>query len=213
MTVKRPNVYLHATWIAKALVGEKNCLWSYWYKSNNQGYAKAPSDFDSARWMMAHTELLNELAEQLEQQGCQVFIEHQNGFRLESPRSGVVISGTPDIIAVHPDGRAVIYDVKTGQPGASHTAQVQLYMYLVPRVPGSRWQGKTFDGEIVYRDGSKVEIPAASVNGAFIDKVTAFVKNMLSPLPARKVPSERECGWCDIGKADCAERVEPEAAA
>ena len=42
--------------------------------------------------------------------------------------------------------------------------------------------------------------------------MTAFVKKMVSPLPARKVPSERECGWCDIGKADCDERLEPDAA-
>ena len=213
MTTRRSNPYLHATWVAKALVGDKSCLWAYWYKANNQGYTKAPSDFDSARWMMQHTELLNELVEQLEQQGCEVHIEHQNGFWLESPRSGVVISGTPDIIAVHPDGRAVIYDVKTGQPGASHTAQVQIYMYLVPRVPGSRWNGRSFDGEVVYRDGSKVEVPAASVNNEFIQKVTAFVKKMVSPLPARRVPSERECGWCDIGKADCSERVDPEESA
>ena len=128
---------------------------------------------------MDHTELLNELADKLEQQGCEVHIEHQNGFRVESPRSRVVISGTPDIIAVHPDGRAVIYDVKTGQPSASHTAQVQLYMYLVPRVPGSRWQGRAFDGEVVYRDGDRVKIPASSVNAEFVQKVTAFVKKML----------------------------------
>ena len=210
MTFKRTNTYLHATWISKALVGDKSCLWAYHFKANNKNYSKAPSDFNSARWQMDHTELLNELADKLEQQGCEVFIENQNGFWLESSRSGVVISGTPDIIAVHPDGRAVIYDAKTGQPGAAHTAQVQLYMYLVPRVPGSRWKGRTFDGEVVYRDGSKVRVPASSVNGAFIDKVAAFVKKMASGRPARKIPSERECGWCDIGKADCPERVEPE---
>ena len=61
----------------------------------------------------------------------------------------------------------------------------------------------------MYRDGSKVAVPAASVNNEFIQKVTAFVKKMVSPLPARKVPSERECGWCDIGKAACPERMEP----
>ena len=110
----------------------------------------------------------------------------------------------PDIIAVHPDGRAVIYDVKTGQPGAApQPRRCTLYMYLVPRVPGSRWNGRSFDGEVVYRDGSKVEVPAVSVNAEFIQKVVTFVKKMASPLPARKVPSERECGWCDIGKADC----------
>ena len=208
MTTPRPNPYLHVSWLSKALVGDKSCLWAYWFKANNQDYSKAPSDFNSARWQMDHTELLNEFADKLEQQGCEVHIEHQNGFRVESSRSGVVISGTPDIIAVHPDGRAVIYDVKTGSPSASHTAQVQLYMYLLSRVPGSRWKGRTFDGEVVYRDDSKVEIPAASVNAEFIEKIVAFIKKILSPLPARKVPSERECGWCDIGRADCPERVE-----
>lgn len=208
MTTPRSSPYLHVSWLSKALVGDKNCLWAYYFKANNQGYVKVPSDFDLARWQMDHTALLNELVEQLEQQGCKVWIERQNDFRVVSPNSGVTISGTPDVIAVHPDGRAVIYDVKTGQPSASHTAQVQLYMFLVPRVPGSRWQGTTFEGEVVYRDGNKVEIPASSVNAAFIEKITAFVKTILSPLPARKVPSQPECNWCDIGKADCPERVE-----
>ena len=212
MSTRRSNPYLHATWVAKALVGEKSFLWAYWYKANNQGYAKTLSDFDSARWNMEHTELLNELVEQLERQGCQVFIERQNAFRVESRRSRVVIRGTPDVIAVHPDGRAVIYDVKTGQPGASHTAQVQIYMYLVPRARESRWKGTVFEGAIVYRDGNRVELPAKSVNEAFVSKITQFVRKMTSPLPARKVPSLPECGWCDIGKADCPQRVEPEAA-
>ena len=65
----------------------------------------------------------------------------------------------------------------------------------------------------MYRDGSKVETPAASVNKAFVQKVAAFAKKMMSPMLARKVPSPRECSWCDIGKADCSERVEPEEAA
>ena len=65
----------------------------------------------------------------------------------------------------------------------------------------------------MYRDGSKVEVPAASMKAAFVSKITAFVRQMTSPLSARNVPSARECGWCDIGKVDCPERVEPEAAA
>ena len=87
MTTPWSNPYLHVSWLSKALVGDKSCLWAYWFKANNQGYAKAPSDFDSARWMMDHTELLDELADKLERQGCEVFIEHQNGFRVESSLS------------------------------------------------------------------------------------------------------------------------------
>ena len=58
--------YLYVTWIARPLVGEKNCLWATWFKANNQGYAKVPSDFDSARWNMEHTDLMNKLVEKLE---------------------------------------------------------------------------------------------------------------------------------------------------
>ena len=57
MTTRRSNPYLHVSWLSKALVGDKSCLWAYWFKANNQGYAKAPSDFNSARWQMDHTEL------------------------------------------------------------------------------------------------------------------------------------------------------------
>ena len=77
----------------------------------------------------------NDLVAELEEQGCEPFIERQNPFRVESTRSGAVIGGKPDLIAVFPDGRTVVYDVKTGQESASHIVQVQLYMYLVPRVP------------------------------------------------------------------------------
>ena len=210
MTRPRSAPYLYVTWIARPLVGEKNCLWAYWYKANHQGYAKAPSDFNSAKWNMEHTDLLNELVATLEERGCEVFIENQNSFRVESPRSGIVIGGKPDLIAVHPDGRAVIYDVKTGQESASHTAQVQLYMYLIPRAQNSRWRGTTFEGAVVYPDDREVPVPADSVDEAFIGRLTEFIRKMTSPLPARRVPSLAECGWCDIARPDCPDRVEPD---
>ena len=170
--------------------------------------------YDSApyrnRPVMDHTELPNELADKLEQQGCEIHIEHQNGFRVESPRSGVVISGTPDFIAVHPDGRAVIYDVKTGQPSASHTAQVQLYMYLVPRVPDSRWRGTRFWGAVVYPDGTELRIPPESIDAGFIERLAEFMRKMASDMPARCVPSEYECGQCELTSADCPGRIGPE---
>ena len=39
-----------------------------------------PSDFNSAKWNMEHTDLMNELVEELEERGCQIFIEKQNSF-------------------------------------------------------------------------------------------------------------------------------------
>ena len=127
-TRPRPNPYMYATWIARYLVGEKSCQWAAWFKTNNQGFDRVPSTFDSARWNMEHTDLLNELADRLDARGCRLYIERQNEFKTESPNSGLVIHGRPDIIAVDPEGRATIYDVKTGQESDSHVAQVQIYI-------------------------------------------------------------------------------------
>ena len=133
MTTPRTSPYMYVTWIPRYLTGEKSCLFAAWFKANHQGYAKMPSDFDSAKWNMEHTDLMNELVEELEERGCEIFIERQNSFKVESARSGVVVGGTPDIIAVHPDRTVAIYDAKTGRESASHIVQVQLYMYLLPK--------------------------------------------------------------------------------
>ena len=53
-------------------------------------------------------------------------IERQNSFRVESANSGIVGNGKPDVIAVFPDGRTVIYDAKTGYQSPAHVLQVQL---------------------------------------------------------------------------------------
>ena len=199
MARPRSNPYLYVTWIARSLVGERNCLWAPWYKTNYRDFDKAPSDFNSARWNMEHTDLLNEFADRLKARGCKLFIERQNEFRTESPNSGLVIHGRPDLIAVDPEGRATIYDVKTGQESDSHVVQVQLYMYLVPRATNGRWSETTFDGGLVYKDGREKVVPASSVDEAFVNRVAQFIRRMVSDTPARRVPSAPECRFCDIG--------------
>ena len=94
---------------------------------------------------------MNKLIEDLEERGCQVFIERQNEFRIESPRTGADIHGRNDLIAVFPDGRMVIYDAKTGQESASHIAQVQFYMYLLPIAQSGVWRGTKFEGALGVR--------------------------------------------------------------
>ena len=137
MTIQRTAPYMPVTGISRYLTGDKSCIFAAWFKANHQGYKKMPSDFNSAKWNMEHTDLMNELVEELEERGCQIFIERQNSFRVESARSGVVVGGTPDIIAVHPDGRTVIYDAKTGQGVAvSHRAGAALH---VPSAEGAGW--------------------------------------------------------------------------
>ena len=172
MTQPRTSPYMYVTWIPRYLTGDKSCLFAAWFKANHQGYAKMPSDFNSAKWNMEHTDLMNELVAELEERGCELFIEQQNSFRVESARSGAVTGGKPDVIAVHPDGRKVIYDAKTGQEAASHIVQVQLYMYLLPRSQTKRWRGATFEGAVVYADGSERRISTDSVDDAFVARLT-----------------------------------------
>ena len=58
-----------------------------------------PSDFDVGHaGHMEHTDLLNKLIADLEEQGCKLFIEHQNGFRVVSSRTGAVIDGRADLM-------------------------------------------------------------------------------------------------------------------
>ena len=209
MTRPRTNPYLYVTWIPRYLTGEKSCLYAAWFKANHQGYAKMPSDFDSAKWNMEHTDLMNELVEELEERGCEIFIECQS-FRVESTRSGVVVGGTPDIIAVQPDETVKIYDAKTDQESASHIAQVQLYMYLLPKAQIERWRGSKFHGLVVYADGSERRISTDSVDDAFVSRVAEFMRKMTSHMPPRRVPSMTECGWCELTKADCPDRMEPD---
>ena len=64
--------------------------------------------------------------------------------------------------------RTVICDAKTGQESASHIAQAQLYMYLLPKAPGGRWRGVKFEGVVVYADGSERHISSDSVDDAFV---------------------------------------------
>ena len=121
----------------------------------------------------------------------------------------------PDLIALSPNGSATIYDVKTGQPGTSDEIQVKLYMFLLPLSGHRRWQGVSFDGCVVYADGTGKRIGADSMTDEFKTNVTTFMRRIVSYKPAPHVPSAHECGWCEISSMDCldcSERIEPEVA-
>ena len=212
MTVPRNTAFTWVTWIAKLMVGESACTWACWFRSHFEGNVPVDSDFDSAGWNVKHTRLLRELADRLFAEGCEVLIEHQNSFRVPSSVTGSVIAGKPDIIALDSEGRATIYDVKTGRRRDSHDAQVKLYMYLLPRVRGSRWYGTAFDGCLVYGDGSEKHIPASAVDDDFIGALMSLMRTIVSDEPARRVPSAQECRFCEISSTDCPERVEDEVA-
>ena len=80
-----------------------------------------------------------------------------------------------------------------------------VYMYAVPRAL-RQYKGVTFDGKVVYED-HEIDIPASAIDSTFIDNLGQLIRRVSSGIPARKVPSVLECGFCNITKSDCHERV------
>ena len=69
MPLPRENPYIWVTWLAKLLAGESSCEWSAWFRAHYQDWAKPPSDFNQAQWMLDHTALVNQARESREKLG------------------------------------------------------------------------------------------------------------------------------------------------
>ena len=203
MAVRRDQPYIWVTWLTKLLVGENSCEWAAWFKAHYTKFRRAPDDFDSATWQMNHTVLLNEVRGRLQAEGRTVFIEKQNRFTLRG--SSATLGGKPDLIALSGD-RGVIYDVKTGQPTSADHVQVMTYMYAVPRALG-QYANMIFDGVVSYRD-HEVPIPASAIDEQFIGRLASLIRKISREQPLAKTPSAMECGFCQISKEECPERVE-----
>ena len=205
MARAREHPYIWATWLARLLPGESSCEWAGWFRAHYQDWAKPPSDFDSARWMMDHTALVNEARASREKLGYEVFTEGQNAFTLRGATA--TLAGKPDLIAVKGND-LVIADAKTGRPNPAHSIQILTYMYAVPRAK-PEFRGMEFRGHVVYPDGN-VQIPVSGPDRKFVGRLGALIRRLADENPARRVPSASECRWCDITREDCPERVEAE---
>ena len=83
-------------------------------------------------------------------------------------------------------------------------------MYLLPKSDLTKWREipeGSLDGAVVYPGGRQVDIPAESVDAAFAARVADFMQKMTAPVPPRRVPSGPECGFCELTKGDCSERI------
>jgi hypothetical protein len=202
MTNLQPKLpYVWTTWLSKLLAGDNSCEWATWYKVNHGKVAtRNNADFDA--WRIKHTALLQRTRKELEAQECRVLTEDQNWFRLTG--ASAVLGGKPDLISI---GEAcTICDVKAGQKRSSDRLQVMIYMYAVPRAM-SQYRGGQFDGLVVYEDSWEV-IPADAIDATFIASLGSLIKRVSSETPARRVPSVRECKFCDMTKEICDARIE-----
>ena len=203
--LRQDGPYIWVTWLTKLLVGENSCEWAAWFRARHEGWSweRQPSTFDPVVWQMDHSAQVSEVRGNLEEKGHAVFTEEQNRFVLRG--KSAKLAGKPDLIAKRGEGGVVI-DVKTGRPSPSHSVQVMLYMYAIPRSLGHR-RGIAFDGKVLYED-HEVDIPATAVDEKFISNVSDLIRRLASEHPARKVPSGRECSFCNITAGDCPERMD-----
>ena len=166
----RAQPYIWATWLAKLLAGQDHCEWAGWFRAHYQDWAKTPSDFDSAQWMLDHTALLNRETESRESLDYTVYVENQNSFRLRGRYA--TLAGKPDLIAVK-NADAVVIDAKTGRPNPHHAVQVMIYQYAVP-LALAQYQGIQFRGQVAYPD-SNVSIPASRTDSEFVRNLGALI--------------------------------------
>ena len=204
MAQKRPGgPYIWATSLAKLLTGENSCEWAGWFKAHHHNWIKPPSDFDSTKWMLEHTALVNEEREALERIGYAVYTENQNLFRLMGKTA--TIAGKPDLIG-EKNHQLLIADAKTGKPSPSHGAQVRIYQYAVPKAL-PQFKGTYPHGQVRYPT-SYVGSPASAVNLEFVGNLGALIRRLADDAPARRVPSASECRFCDISREECNARLE-----
>ena len=205
MARAREHPYIWATWLSRLLAGESHCEWASWFRAHYQDWERPPSDFDSARWMMDHADLVSQARESREKLGFTVYTENQNSFRLRGKLA--TLAGKPDLIAVK-GGDAVIIDAKTGRPSPYHSVQALTYMYAVPRAM-PEYRDMEFRGHLIYPE-SHVQIPVSGLDRQFIDRLGSLIRRLADETPARRVPSASECRWCDITSADCPDRIDDE---
>ncbi len=203
MTVKRDGAYIWVTWITSLMAADRHCGWSAWFRAHHQGYEKVPSDFDLAAWKAAHGEMVRARADELRAQGYAVFVEDQNKFSLKGRTA--TLGGVADLVAVR-DGEGLVVDCKSGQRRDSDAFQVLTYMLVLP-LTHAACKGVSLAGEVQYRDG-RLAIPAEKLDAETKALITATIERVGGDEPLPRVPSVAECRFCDIGAADCPERVD-----
>lgn len=202
-TPRQGKPYIYVTWLAK-LLGGQQCVWSAWFKAHFK-YAKY-EEFaaDLVKWNRDHTKLMAARQKALEADGWTCYAEDANSFKLEG--ASAIIAGKPDLIAVKGD-RVLVIDGKTGRERDSDIWQVLLYLYAVPKSRPDL--PRALEGEVFYKSGETVSLTPDELDQR-MDAIVALIKAIGSDTPPEKRPSRPECRVCNIGPADCPQRVQDE---
>ena len=200
--------YFWVSWLTKLLSGENECRWAAWFKSRYSYDKYDDGLFDSAAWSAEHSEMVTTRSAELIKKGYRVTIEGENDFKLVGETA--TLAGKPDIVAVK--GRNVlIVDCKSGKRRDSDWWQVLIYLFALPKarkdlLPAGKFQLR---GEVQYKLGIVADVELSALASG---RETQIVKAImaLAGEEARRVPSKRECRYCNIGPADCDDRATDE---
>ena len=194
--------------VAQTAAGDVNCPYRVWATSRFAD-GKLISSFDQTTYHADHATLRREHVADLCSKGCTIYEEEQNRFRIKG-KTGAILSGKPDIIAVKGD-TALIIDCKTGKVRRFHGYQVLLYMYVIrhlhkdhPAHACSKIYG------LVHYQHDTIEIPAPATRLA-PGMIRRHMANVLQQTPPTPTPSFNECRFCDLGPGICSERIGTEA--
>ena len=200
---RREHPYIWTTWLPRLLTGENSSEWAVWFKAHYQDWTRTPSEFNQAEWMLNHTALLNDQKSHWEARGDDVRVEAQNAFRLQGRTA--TLAGKPDIIVVR-DDHALIIDVKAGREQPSHTVQMMIYMYALPRALPQYREAK-LSGEVVYPTRT-VKVPRGGLGQGFIRRLVALIQRVAAPEPPPTTANASECQFYDLTHDDCPDRVD-----
>jgi CRISPR/Cas system-associated exonuclease Cas4 (RecB family) len=190
----RDKTYLHPSWLAKALSGDRQCLFSLHIQANYQ-IPKQENGFDAAAYQLQHQSALTLYVQELREDGFTVYSEDENSFWYTA-KTGAVISAKPDIVALR-DDVVWVPDIKTGKElRAADIAQVKLYMALIPSV-GLHGVQQVPVGQLVHQ-GDISEISPDAITPKFKQEVGQLVQSLSSSDVPSVTPSFQECRWCPI---------------
>ncbi len=207
-TTRRPSPYVYVTWLTKLLAGEDSCVWAGWFKSHFK-FEKVERGFDLSAWKGTHSEMVTARAAELKADGWTVSVEDQNHFSLKGATA--LLSGKPDIVACR-DREVLVVDCKGGQQRDADFFQVLIYLFALPIIwakhhPERFTSGPLhWRGEVAYRTYRR-DIAQEECSADQVSRMTALVRLFGGDTPPAKIPSVRECAFCDIGASDCAARV------
>lgn len=187
-----------ATGVAKALVGDQPCLLPVWLGGHYKLPKRSGDEARFAQWKAEHTAQLE----------AREALHREAGWKIDKERfwrvkgQAAVLVGKSDLILQKTDCRPVIEDVKSGRPEDHHTAQVLIYMVMLPLA----WNAPRmqFAGRVVYPTHT-VELHPHEAE-AFRPKLMALMRRLGTAERPVPNPGRDACRFCEVPDEACGVR-------